>query len=177
MNFCDLSSPENRGCSDETYWLSPECKLLSPPRTSCHTHPTEARIATVLSTNTRGSHTSICRFTDPDSLTQPSTFCLCAPLHMFYCCHAPHCRVTQHCTFVHKGWPRSPMVSPARMERHSGFPAIIPTQERIVRVDVHDGEVLGAGFLLYFHEGLVLCVGSSPQHDSQAPVLVIFLLD
>ena len=58
------------------------------------------------------------------------------------------------------------MVSPARMERHSGFPAIIPTQERIVRVDVRDGEVLGAGFLLYFHEGLVLCVVPSALHDS-----------
>jgi hypothetical protein len=49
-------------------------------------------------------------------------------------------------------WSASP-TTPTRAR----FPAIIPTQERIVRVDVRDGETLGAGFLLYFHEGLVLC--------------------
>lgn len=41
------------------------------------------------------------------------------------------------------------------MRRHA-FPAIIPTPERAVRVDVHGSEPLGAGFLLYFNEGLVV---------------------
>jgi hypothetical protein len=36
------------------------------------------------------------------------------------------------------------------------FPAIITTPERAVRVELHGSEPLGAAFLLYFHEGIVV---------------------
>eukprot|EP00038_Savillea_parva_P013525 m.211311 g.211311 ORF g.211311 m.211311 type:complete len:406 (+) comp25444_c0_seq1:409-1626(+) len=41
--------------------------------------------------------------------------------------------------------------------RPTAFPPIAPTPERNVRIIVHGDNHLGAGFLLYFNEGLVVC--------------------